>query len=86
MIESGFADFDVIAWIGFHAPGGTSRDVIERINRELARILAVPEVRGRLASLEFEIVASSPEGFADYIRQETPRWARVIRDTGAKPE
>lgn len=86
MIESGFADFDVIAWIGFHAPGGTSRDVIERINRELARALAVPEVRGRLASLEFEIVASSPEGFADYIRQETPRWARVIRDTGAKPE
>ncbi len=86
MIESGFPDFEAVAWIGFHAPGGTPREVISRYHRELTRILALAEVRERLSGLEFDIVASSPQGFADYIRLETLRWAKVIRDTGAKAE
>ena len=84
MIESGFADFEAIAWIGFLAPGATPRPVIERYHRELVRILHSPEVHRRLTDIQFEVLASTPEQFAEYIRWETPRWAKVIRDTGAK--
>jgi tripartite-type tricarboxylate transporter receptor subunit TctC len=84
MIESGFADFEAIAWIGFLAPGATPRPVIDRYYRELAKILHEPDVRKRLTDIQFDVVASTPEEFAEYIRWETPRWAKVIRDTGAK--
>jgi len=84
MIEEGFADFEAIAWIGFLAPGATPRPVIDRYHRELVKILQSPDVNKRLTDIQFEVVASSPQQFADYIRWETPRWAKVIRDTGAK--
>jgi tripartite-type tricarboxylate transporter receptor subunit TctC len=84
MIEEGFADFEAIAWIGFLAPGGTPKPVIERYNRELVKILHSPDVHKRLTDIQFEVVASTPEQFAEYIRWETPRWAKVIRETGAK--
>jgi len=85
LIESGFADFEATAWIGFLAPAGTPRPIIDRYYSELVRVLRTPEITQRLADLQFEVVASTPEQFAEYIRWETPRWAKVIRDTGAKP-
>lgn len=84
LIEAGFADFEAVAWIGFMAPGGTPRAIIDTYHAELVRILAIPEVRQRLLDIQFEIVAGTPEQFGDYIRWETPRWAKVIKDTGAK--
>jgi tripartite-type tricarboxylate transporter receptor subunit TctC len=84
MIESGFNDFEAVAWIGFLAPGGTPRPIIDRYHREFMKILAEPSVRQRLTDIQFEIVASTPDEFAEYIRWETSRWAKVIRDTGAK--
>ncbi len=84
IIESGFRDFEAVAWIGFLAPGATPQPIIERYHRELVRILNIPEVRQRLTDIQFEIVASTPQEFAEYIRWETPRWAKVIRETGAK--
>lgn len=86
MIESGFKDFEAVAWIGFMAPGATPRPVIERYHRELTRILAIPEVRQRLTDLLFEVVASTPEQFADYIRWETAHLGKVIRANNIKPE
>ena len=86
MIESGFKDFEAVAWIGFMAPGGTPRPVIDRYHRELTRILAIPEVRERLTGLLFEVVAGTPEQFAEYIRWETAHLGKVIRATGIKPE
>ncbi len=86
MIESGFKDFEAVAWIGFMAPGGTPRPIIDRYHRELTRILGIPEVRERLTGLLFEVVAGTPEQFADYIRWETAHLAKVIRATGIKPE
>ena len=79
-----FPDFEAIAWIGFLAPGATPKPIIDRYNRELVRLLNTPEVQKRLTDMQFETVAGTPEQFAEYIRWETPRWAKVIRDTGAK--
>jgi len=84
MIESGFQDFEAIAWIGFLAPGATPKPIVARYHRELVKILNAPEVRQRLLDIQFEIVANTPEQFAEYIRWEIPRWAKVIRETGVK--
>lgn len=84
MIESGFADFEAVGWIGFMAPGTTPKPVVDRWSRELVRILNLPDVRQRLLAMEFDIVASTPEKFAEYIRWETPRWSKVLQDTGTK--
>jgi tripartite-type tricarboxylate transporter receptor subunit TctC len=86
LIESGFKDFEAIAWIGFLAPGGTPQPIIKRYHDELARILHLPDVAKRLTDIQFDIVASTPREFAEYIRWETPRWAAVIRQTGAHVE
>ncbi len=85
LIEAGFADFEAVAWIGFMAPAGTPRNIIDAYHGELMRVLSAPEAKKRLLDIQFEIVASTPEQFGEYIRWETPRWAKVIRDTGAKP-
>lgn len=84
MIESGFKDFEATAWIGFLAPGGTPRPIIDRYNREIVKILQAPDVRGKLVGVNFELVASTPEYFGEWIRKEIPRWAAIIKQTGAK--
>jgi tripartite-type tricarboxylate transporter receptor subunit TctC len=83
MIEQGFPEFEAVAWIGFLAPGATPRPIIERYNREIVRIANTPEVRGRLEALQFEVVATTPEQFSQWIRNEIPRWGEVIKATGA---
>jgi tripartite-type tricarboxylate transporter receptor subunit TctC len=84
MIESGFKDFEATAWIGFLAQGATPRPIIDRYNREIVRIVRSPEVRDKLQAVDFEMVASTPEYFGDWIRKEIPRWAAIIKQTGAK--
>jgi tripartite-type tricarboxylate transporter receptor subunit TctC len=86
MIEQGYPDFVAVSWIGFLAPGGTPRPIIDRYNKELVRILHLPEVRGKLQEMQFDLVAGSPEQFAQWIRTEIPRWGKVIKDTGAKAD
>jgi tripartite-type tricarboxylate transporter receptor subunit TctC len=83
MIEQGFPDFEATAWIGYLAPGGTPRNIIERYNREIVRIAQLPEVKGKLEQMQFEVVASTPEYFRDWIAKEIPLWGKVIKETGA---
>ncbi len=85
--EAGYPDFDVSSWWGVVAPAATPRDVVMRLHAEINRALALPETRARIAELGAEIVTSNtPEQFAAYIRTETIKWARLIREVGVKPE
>ncbi len=86
MIELGYPDFVALTWIGFLAPGGTPRPIIDRYNKEIVRILHRPEIRAKLDQMQMDLVAGSPEQFSQLIRSEIPRWGKVIRDTGAKAE
>ena len=86
MIESGYPDFEAQSWIGFLAPGGTPKNIIDRYNREMVKILKSPEINQRLQEMEFEVVATTPEQFTAWIRSEIPRWGKVIRATGAKAD
>lgn len=82
--ESGFKNFEATSWIGFLAPAGTPPNIIARYNQEMVRIINSPEIKARLQDMEFEIVASSPQEFSNWIGTEIVRWGKVIKETGAK--
>jgi len=84
--ESGYPDFEATSWIGFLTTGGTPAPIIERYNREIVKIVRSPEITKRLLDMEFEIVATTPNQFRDWIGSEIKRWGKVIKDTGTKAE
>lgn len=84
--ESGFKDFEATSWIGFLAPKGTPPHIINRYNQEMVRILNSPEITKRLQDMEFDVVASTPAQFSDWIRVEIGRWGKVIKANHIKAE
>lgn len=84
--ESGLKNFEATAWIGFLAPKGTPANIISRYNQEMTRILNSPEINKRLQEMEFEVVASTPDQFSDWIRLEIDRWGKVIKAKNIKAE
>ena len=84
--ELGYKDFEAQSWIGFLTTGGTPSPIVDRYNREIVKIVQTPEVRKQLTDMEFEIVASSPKQFSDWIRSEIIRWARVIKQNDIKAD
>jgi tripartite-type tricarboxylate transporter receptor subunit TctC len=84
MIESGYPDFLATSWIGFLAPAGTPKNIIDRYHKEIVKILQTPEIGNKLRGMEFDVVATSPDEFKAWIRSEIPRWGKVIKDTGTK--
>jgi tripartite-type tricarboxylate transporter receptor subunit TctC len=84
MVEAGFPGFDASAWFGLMAPAGTPPAIIDKLNRETARVLAAAEVRKRLDELGMEVIAGTPAEFAAVITSETAQWAKVIKDAGIK--
>jgi tripartite-type tricarboxylate transporter receptor subunit TctC len=84
--ESGFPKFEATAWYGVHAPAGTPKAIVSRLNTEFVKALKLPDVRDRLTSLGFEISGSTPEFYGNYIRSEIKKWAKVVKVSGARPE
>jgi tripartite-type tricarboxylate transporter receptor subunit TctC len=84
--ESGFPKFEATAWYGVHAPAKTPKPIVNRLNAELVKALKLPDVSERLGSLGFEIAATTPESYGNYIRSEIKKWAKVVKASGAKPE
>jgi tripartite-type tricarboxylate transporter receptor subunit TctC len=79
--ENGLPGYEATTWFGLFATAGTPRDIVIKINTEVAKILADPQFREKfLAPQMFEPMASSPEEFADYIKAQTRKWAKVIHD------
>lgn len=77
--EAGFADLEAGSWYGVLAPAGTPRDIIAKLHAEISRILALPDVRQRLAAEGAEPIGNTPEQFAEQIRGDAARWAKVAR-------
>lgn len=75
-----FPGFEAQSWIGLLAPAGTPRAVIDRLSAELARLLKRPEMNERLVGQGFIVVGSSPEQFDAYIRAESDKWGKLIRE------
>lgn len=86
LAESGVPGFDVVAWGGLVAPAGTPKKAIERLNAAMRKAMADPAVMRAHAALSVEPMLSSPEEFTALVKQETPRWAEVVKRAGVKAD
>lgn len=86
MAESGFPGFNVFVWYGILAPAGTPSEVVDKLGRETLKVMAQPELKEAFARLGMEPLSGGPEPFAAFIRSETVKWAKIVRDAGAKAE
>jgi tripartite-type tricarboxylate transporter receptor subunit TctC len=84
MAESGFPGFEAVPWFGLLAPIGTPKDVLDQLQGETVKALAMPEVRKKFDELGLEPVGNTPAEFTAVIRKETPEWANLIRQAGIK--
>lgn len=86
LAEAGLAGFDSEDWQGVLVPAGTPKAIIDRLHAQIHRLMAMPDVRDRLAARGFRIRVSTPEAFAALIRTETVRWAGIVKETGLRSE
>jgi tripartite-type tricarboxylate transporter receptor subunit TctC len=86
LAEAGAPNQESEIILGLLAPSGTPREIIDRLQQEIVRVLAMAQIHERLAALGFEPIGSSPEVFADRIRTEIEKWAKVIHAAGLAPQ
>lgn len=84
--EAGVRGFEVLAWIGIAGPGSISEEIINKVANDTIRVLGLPDVRERINTLGLEISTMPPREFQDYVVKEQARWAKVVKDSGAKAE
>ena len=84
--ELGVTGFDAGAWLGLLAPAGTPKPIVDKLNLELNAILDEPETQNRLLAMGAEILKSTPDQFAVYIKSEHAKWGKLVRETGVKIE
>jgi tripartite-type tricarboxylate transporter receptor subunit TctC len=84
MIESGVKGYELYVWMGMLAPKGTPAPVIERLHREFTTALRAPAVKSFMDNAAIEAVGSTPAEFGAFFREEKARWAKIIRETGAR--
>lgn len=84
LAESGYPGFEVLSWYGILAPAGVSQEIVRKLNAQINRILEAPDVRARLVGLGTEPTGGSPEQFAQTIRADTARWAKVVSDAAIR--
>jgi len=84
--ESGMPGFEAITWFGMLAPRGTPGEIVTRLSDELRKIGQTPQIRNLLLSQGADPVSNTPAEFRAYLHSELAKWAKVIQDTGVKPE
>jgi tripartite-type tricarboxylate transporter receptor subunit TctC len=85
--ESGFPDVPSNAWFGLFAPAGTPHDIIMKLHAEVTRILKEPDfIQKEITAKSYELVASSPQAFAEFLVTDSARNARAVKVSGAKVE
>jgi len=84
--ESGLPGFEVSVWFGVLAPAGTPRDIVNKLNGAIVKSLQTPDVHERLASQGAEAIGNTPEQFTAQMQRDLVKWAKVVKDSGAKLE
>ena len=84
--EQGYPGYEALNWYGFLAPRGTPREIIERLNKEIVKALAHPQVVAALHKTGTEPKSSTPEEFGAYIKREYDTWGKVVKEAGIKPQ
>jgi len=84
--SAGFPGFEAKEWYGLVAPAGTPMPIVARLNREIVRIMHLPEINARMVEQGAEIVAHSPDQFGVFIKTELAKWTKIVRETGMRLE
>lgn len=83
--EAGVPGFDVSSWQAIYAPAGTPAAIVQRMNAEIARIVATPDMRSRMEGLGLQYSPNTPEQFAEFGRQELAKWVKIVKDGNVTP-
>lgn len=86
LAEAGISGFEAAAWQGIVVPTGTPNEIVQKLNAEVNKALTHPDIRSRLAAQGADILGGTPAEYAAYLRSEMPRWAKAVKDSGAKAE
>ncbi|PWB60852.1 MAG: MFS transporter [Betaproteobacteria bacterium] len=84
--ESGLPGFQSLTWFGLLGPASTPKAVVDRVNAEMNKALALPEIQARFAQMGFEAAGGSAADFAQVIQRDAQKWSKVIKDAGVKAE
>lgn len=84
--EAGVPGYNAASWYGLFAPAGVPQNALATLSREIVKIMRVQEIRERFLSDGFDPVGNDPQEFAKFIREEIPKWAKVVKMAGIKPQ
>lgn len=84
LAESGLPGFEATSWFALTAPAGLPKDVLARINAETIRVMNLPDVREKLTALGLDVAPGTPEALSSHVQAETIKWAKVVKESGAK--
>jgi tripartite-type tricarboxylate transporter receptor subunit TctC len=82
--EAGVPGYDAVIWLGIMAPAGTPKPIVDRLNAEIASIVSSPEVKADWAKQGAVPMTMTPDQFAQYMRDDIEKWAKVVKVSGAK--
>jgi len=84
--ESGLPGYEASTWFGLFAPVATPRDVVTKLNAEAVGALSGADVKEKMAGQGLFVVGNTPEQFADFLKAEIPKWGKIVKDAGIKPQ
>jgi tripartite-type tricarboxylate transporter receptor subunit TctC len=84
--EAGVPGYEVAPWFGVLAPAGTSPAIIDKVQKEIARVLELPDVKEKLTGIGAEPIGSTPEAFASHLTTETAKWDALVKKAGIRME
>ena len=82
MIEAGLPGFEAVTWFGFAVPAGTPKEIVDRLNGEIGKVLAMPDVKQKLAQQGIDTGGGTPEEFAAYMKDEFAKWGALVKEAG----
>jgi tripartite-type tricarboxylate transporter receptor subunit TctC len=86
MQEAGVPGYDASVWLALLAPAGTPRDIVDRLNAEIGKLMALPDTRKAFLDAGVEVAPSTPEALTELMTQELARWGKVVKETGVRLE